>query len=867
MTTLSEISIHAWLHENQIKNEKGDLIEFTNHMFLFDIYADESDFLVVIKGAQVGLSTLEVIKNFYDAYKNTMDIIYCADEKTEVMTRRGFLYQHEVLDTDEILTLGLDNVTRWTKPDFVFRKEVDMECIEFNQRNFNALVTKDHRWLVKQYQGDELYFTDTQSMVGKYLKIPKFVEKNEASTKNKRYSNDYIILLSWIFAEGNYPKQTKGSGKKSNGITITQSEKVNKMYCNEIRSLLERLGFRYKEYKNNRGIIDFKFAFEPGKEIRERFPNKVPDSDFVNELTKEQCKLFIDTFVKADGWIDKHGTSAIMQKDKQCVEMLVMMSVLAGYVPSIQARKSDDCTTIRLVKYKYVETNELKPKYVNYKGIIWCPSTEHGTFYARRNGRCYWTGNTLPTGNDITVFVGGKVNRIIANNPILLEYTKDKDSVEQKTVGEKSMIYFRGSWSKKAAIMVTADRLVHDEKDSSKQDVIAEFQARLQHSKYKQIHVFSHPSVPGHGVDVEWQKSDQKHWFITCPHCDFYHYMDWNLVDDTKMSVDFETKKYICKKCKGELSDNDRRNGAWVAKYKKTDERKYSGYWVPLLIAPYVTARELIDKWNDDTNTEDFFYNKVLGLPFAGSGNVVDEETILGNVTSMDNDQSGPIVIGVDTGIDIRYVIGNAKGIFTFGQCEKASAEHDPYDELRGFLAEWKDSIMVIDQGGDIIGARKLREEFPGRVFLCHYRNDRKTMKLITWGKNEESGNVVVDRNRCIQLVIDEFKSKRLALFGSKAEWFPYWLHWKNIYKVTEENPQLLTKTFKWLRKGRDDWVHATVYWRAGISKFAEKGHVVHNKHKQKPDSYEVNPDGSMSFNPEEHFDFYGKQDDDWRNI
>src|SRR3990167_9699667 len=79
---------------------------------------------------------------------------------------------------------------------------------------------------------------------------------------------------------------------------------------------------------------------------------------------------------------------------------------------------------------------------------------------------------TLPTDNDVRVFVGGKVNRIIANNPPMLKDVADKDSIEQKQVGN-SMIYFRGTWTKKAAIMVTADRLVHDEKDSSKLDIIA----------------------------------------------------------------------------------------------------------------------------------------------------------------------------------------------------------------------------------------------------------------------------------------------------------------------------------------------------------------------------------------------------------
>ena len=69
--------------------------------------------------------------------------------------------------------------------------------------------------------------------------------------------------------------------------------------------------------------------------------------------------------------------------------------------------------------------------------------------------------HTLPTDGDVSAFVSGKVDRIVANNPILQYYTTVKDAVDQKQIGE-SMIYFRGTWTKKAAIMITADRLVHD---------------------------------------------------------------------------------------------------------------------------------------------------------------------------------------------------------------------------------------------------------------------------------------------------------------------------------------------------------------------------------------------------------------------
>ena len=490
---------------------------------------------------------------------------------------------------------------------------------------------------------------------------------------------------------------------------------------------------------------------------------------------------------------------------------------------------------------------------------------------------------TLPSDADVGVFVGGKVNRIISNNPHLGDLTKDKDSVEQKQIG-KSMMYFRGTWTKKAAIMVTADRLVHDEVDSSKQDVIADYQARLQHSKYKQVHVFSHPSVPNSGVDIQWQISDKKEWFVKCHHCGYKQILTWSIENPRRMSIDMNLREFICKKCKKVLSWHDRAEGEWRPKKLLPGEPKpkWSGYHISLLMAPWMTASEIIDKYEEVINgkqTMDYFYNKVLGEPYSGGGNSVTEEQILGAFTTEKNLYSTRLVIGVDTGIHLRYVVGNTQGLVNFGQMKDYMPDDNNKLALEETLEYWlvtfPNSIMVIDQGGDIIGPRKLREKYPGRVFLCHYARDRKTMQLIRFGEKEESGNVVVDRNRMIQLVIDEYKDRRIRLFGVvKEDWWDYWLHWSHIYRTIEDDG-LGKPRYVWLRSDRDDWVHATVYWRAGISKFGSQGAIIGITDRPEADSYLINPDNTVDFDPHKLIGkqtgdepwWYEDPEDDWRNV
>lgn len=99
-------------------------------------------------------------------------------------------------------------------------------------------------------------------------------------------------------------------------------------------------------------------------------------------------------------------------------------------------------------------------------------------------------------------------------------------------------------------------------------------------------------------------------------------------------------------------------------------------------------------------------------------------------------------------------------------------------------------------------------------------------MQLIKWGEGDEYGQVTADRNRCIQWMIDEMQDKRITFNGTEADWQDYITHWMNIYRVweTDDNGFIdKTKGFQWLRQGPDHWVHASIYARIGLDKFANQ--------------------------------------------
>lgn len=403
---------------------------------------------------------------------------------------------------------------------------------------------------------------------------------------------------------------------------------------------------------------------------------------------------------------------------------------------------------------------------------------------------------SLPSAADVKEFVGGKTNRLIANNPIFQEWTADKDSIESKRVGS-SQIYFRGTWTERAAIAIPADLYISDETDRSKQEIVAQYISRLQHSQYGWRWYFSNPSAPGVGVDKVWQESDQKHWFLKCTGCNLEQFLTMENV---------QAEIIACTKCGKEL---DRTRGRWRKKWK---DNEVSGYWISLLMAPWVSAKDIHKKRAE--YTEEQFTNFVLGQPYVGKGNVLTKNLLFQNLTDGINPQDARPIIGVDTGATIWYVVGNKYGIYYYKTC-------DDYSELEKLLIRYPKAIMVIDQGGDIIGPRKLREKYPGRVFLCYFTGNRNNDEIVKW--SDEDGSVTVDRDRMIQLVVDEFTENRIPLWGTEAEWHDYWLHWARLYRTSEENALGVMK-YHWEKSATPcDFPFATVYWRIGMDRFMEQ--------------------------------------------
>lgn len=312
---------------------------------------------------------------------------------------------------------------------------------------------------------------------------------------------------------------------------------------------------------------------------------------------------------------------------------------------------------------------------------------------------------TLPADADVDEFVPTKTDKIIQANPVIKTMVGgNRDRNDLKEIADRFW-YFKGTRSKTAAIMTTADLLIHDELDRSDQGVIETYRSRLTKSAYKGIWQLSNPSIKNSGVDITWKRSDRKEWIIKCAHCETEQMLDWT------RNVDYVRRVFRCVQCNAELDTTVRRLGRWVP---ADPESEISGYHFSQMMAPWISAKHLIQE-EEDTD-EEYFYNFVLGEP-VGDGDAEDFRQLILDAWTPNNLRKPPYFMGVDIGSTKHYVVGNKDGIFEVGKLRTR-------EELEQVIEHYNPTV-VMDGGPERTWAEEFRKKYP-RLWLNFYERDKK---------------------------------------------------------------------------------------------------------------------------------------------
>lgn len=427
-----------------------------------------------------------------------------------------------------------------------------------------------------------------------------------------------------------------------------------------------------------------------------------------------------------------------------------------------------------------------------------------GLFLAKTKG--YNIIHTLPTADFSAEFVKSKVDPIINTNPKVFAVRKRTDSTRHKEMGTAHLFY-RGTYTEKEGISISADVLINDEYDRSNIANMDVFESRLDFSEYKRKWIFSNPHVPGYGVDGLFQASKQMHWFIKCTHCNEWQFMKF------PESIDFKKNIFCCIKCKKEVTDEDRINGLWVAKYRNRDT---TGYMLSQLFCVWHTAESIKNKYQNQTRP--VFYNFTLGLPYAGGDVVVKREHVARCLTSNLPPKDTMKVMGVDQGGKFHLAVGSIKGLenmFTV----------DNWDDVAKSIKKYDPMVCIIDGLPETSQVKKLQEEFGSTiVFPAFYVDkpaDPQTYRFNRKATDKRTTAVYIDRFRSISDLMEKITKAQMLIYTHSNESYldAFISHFESMYRTEVQNKQGQTY-YAWRSSSQNDhFVHAFNYMNVALQR------------------------------------------------
>jgi phage terminase large subunit GpA-like protein len=157
----------------------------------------------------------------------------------------------------------------------------------------------------------------------------------------------------------------------------------------------------------------------------------------------------------------------------------------------------------------------------------------------------------------------------------------------------------------------------------------------------KKIFIVSTPTIQGLSrIEKEFKETDQRYYFVPCPHCDFFQVLKW---ENIKYDSDPLQAVYVCERCKRNIENHRKtemlKKGEWrqleAAREDSLREGgekrnpKVVGFHLSSLYSPvgwldWGTCAENYEMAKDDEQLLKAWTNTTLGLPWEEKGEAPD---------------------------------------------------------------------------------------------------------------------------------------------------------------------------------------------------------------------------------------------------
>lgn len=376
------------------------------------------------------------------------------------------------------------------------------------------------------------------------------------------------------------------------------------------------------------------------------------------------------------------------------------------------------------------------------------------------------------------------------------------------------------------ATSTPVDMIINDEYDLSDQEFLALVNSRIQHSSFKIKQGFSTPTFSGYGISLEYESSDQREYWVQCPHCNHWQIPMYdlknvyipnlpssvsNLLTDIDLSMavslDLDNAYCCCEKCRKRLPLGDEAKREWVARYP---ERLHSrGYWVRPFSSDLLSIRYLVTTMADYLKKDNLRrgVNTVLGMEYSDSNCRLERDDIMKafeNRTAPEIDKSKACFIGIDVGAYCHITINtNESDVVYFG----VVPGHKLMETL--YLLDEKYNIVAggIDRYPETTLANAIRDWSKGRIWPIEYKYGKEIEPV-----KDAVGDTTyyrVNRTNALDIIKETVNNHTLHFYGYGDYQNIIIEHLRDMYRDdVRENAQPMWRKMN----GNDHFFHSLAY-------------------------------------------------------
>jgi phage terminase large subunit GpA-like protein len=137
-------------------------------------------------------------------------------------------------------------------------------------------------------------------------------------------------------------------------------------------------------------------------------------------------------------------------------------------------------------------------------------------------------------------------------------------------------------------------------------------------------------------IESEYLKSDQRRYYVPCPHCEEYQTLKWSNIKWQLENLEVKKAWYACEHCGAEIEESSKtwmlEHGKWVAQYPGREVRGYAinGLYSPIGLG--FRWEKIVQQWleaqGDQTKLKRFI-NTTLGEPWEDRTSRLDAHSML----------------------------------------------------------------------------------------------------------------------------------------------------------------------------------------------------------------------------------------------